>query len=194
MDNFGPLRLFLEENGVRDFRSVDLFLALVREVRLGPGENLIRAGSPVREVYFLVEGWIKYFQTGAEGKEYVRYFCRGGHFVSVYSSLVTGTPSTFTVRTLSEAHLFSFAWKDWLELVPHHPELKALQDGLLHAALAWSEERERSLVLDDAAARYQFLLGEFPGIEDHVRQYDIAGWLGITPVALSRIRGRKAPK
>jgi excinuclease ABC subunit C len=36
------------------------------------------------------------------------------------------------------------------------------------------------------------ILDEFPGIEARVKQYDIASYLGITPVALSRLRGQPA--
>lgn len=61
---------------------------------------------------------------------------------------------------------------------------------LQEAALGLAAERERSLIMDDATTRYLNLLRDVPGIESKVRQYDIAGYLGVTPVALSRIRGR----
>ncbi len=57
-----------------------------------------------------------------------------------------------------------------------------------------AEKRERSLILEDATTRYLNLLDEFPSIENQVKQYDIASYLGITAVALSRIRGQKPPR
>jgi CRP-like cAMP-binding protein len=52
------------------------------------------------------------------------------------------------------------------------------------------ERRERELLTQSAEARYQALLEDSPKLLDKVKQKDIARYLGITPVALSRIRGR----
>ncbi len=41
-----------------------------------------------------------------------------------------------------------------------------------------------------ASERYRLLREDFPGIEDLVSQYHLASHLGITPIALSRIRRR----
>jgi CRP-like cAMP-binding protein len=50
------------------------------------------------------------------------------------------------------------------------------------------EKRERRLLSEDAATRYLSFQKDYPGLEDKIPQYQIASYLGITPVALSRIR------
>jgi CRP-like cAMP-binding protein len=43
----------------------------------------------------------------------------------------------------------------------------------------------------NASKRYDAFLEEFPGLEQRIPQYQIASYLGITPVQLSRIRKRE---
>jgi hypothetical protein len=50
------------------------------------------------------------------------------------------------------------------------------------------EAREREFLLFDAKARYRSFLSTYPGLEKRVKQHLIASYLGITPVALSRVR------
>jgi CRP-like cAMP-binding protein len=47
-----------------------------------------------------------------------------------------------------------------------------------------------SFLRDTPAERYALLLKERPQVVQRVPQYLIASYLGITPVSLSRIRGR----
>ncbi len=56
------------------------------------------------------------------------------------------------------------------------------------------EQREIALVLDDATTRYATFRREHPDLENQIPQYHIASYLGITPIHLSRIRGRGPKK
>jgi CRP-like cAMP-binding protein len=51
-----------------------------------------------------------------------------------------------------------------------------------------NEEREAEFLIDSAPTRYQHFRQQHPGLEDRIPQYQIASYLGITNVALSRIR------
>ena len=55
------------------------------------------------------------------------------------------------------------------------------------------EERQLELISMDAKAQYLALLKKMPNIEELIPQYQIASYLSITPVQLSRIR-RKIKK
>ncbi len=48
-----------------------------------------------------------------------------------------------------------------------------------------------SLIATDATERYALFQKEFPELENHIAQYHIASYLGITPTQLSRIRAKK---
>ena len=56
------------------------------------------------------------------------------------------------------------------------------------------EQRESSLLIESAEARYLKFLETHEDILDYIPQYHIALYLGISPVSLSRIRKKLHPK
>jgi CRP-like cAMP-binding protein len=161
----------------------------LRSKHLEKGEFFLRPGFEALQIGFLVKGLIRYYYV-ADGHEFIKHFCFDGHFVSSYASLAAGTSSDYWIEALEPTDLIVFAYQDWLSLLRRHPVWGVVNARVQAEALVLAEKRERSLILDSAKTRYLNLLAEVPGIEGRVRQYDLARYLGITPVALSRIRGR----
>lgn len=62
---------------------------------------------------------------------------------------------------------------------------------LLTAFAMKKEQREYELLCLDAEQRYQNLLTRTTDITEFITQNDIARYLGITPVALSRIKNKR---
>lgn len=162
----------------------------VRE--LSKGDYFVRAGETPTRVGYMVRGWLRYFYTDVQGREFVRYFCNGGNFVSSQSALIEGEPSAFSIQALEDACLVVFTYKDWLALLETHTAWGIIHKTIVEQALVRAERRERSLILEDAATRYGLFLTEYPDAEEHVKQYDIASYLGVSPVTLSRIWGSRA--
>jgi CRP-like cAMP-binding protein len=158
---------------------------------LAKGEFFLRSGEVPRLVGFLASGWLRHFHVGSEGREYMRYFCSGGNFVTSQTALLEGRPSEYSIQAVEDSRLVVIDYRDWLSLSEKDSAWVFIHKAVLDAALATAERRERSLVLDDAAERYRRFLAEYPGAELHLRQYDIASYLGISPVTLSRLRGRR---
>jgi CRP-like cAMP-binding protein len=188
-DELEPLFLALEAIRPLPPDGRKLLRGIVRPLKLEKGGCFLRAGEVPSRVAFMTEGWLRYFHVGEDGREFIRYFCDGGNFVADSAALAAGRPSEFSIQAIEEASLLVFLYSDWLELTRAHPAWLGMHNALLEKALDSAERRARSLVLNDAEARYRLLLEEFPDIEEHVKQYDIAGYLGINPVSLSRIRG-----
>lgn len=62
---------------------------------------------------------------------------------------------------------------------------------LLESVYIMKELREKSFLLEDASKRYQKFRERYAGVEDQIKLYHVASFLGITPEALSRIRNKK---
>jgi CRP-like cAMP-binding protein len=167
---------------------------ITRPCRLAKGAFFLRAGEVPSLAAFMTTGWLRYSLAGEDGREYIRHFCGGNSFVADSAALAAGRPSEYSIQAIEDCSLLTFAYKDWIALGERRPAWLAIHGAILDRALDAAERRARSLVLDDAAKRYRLLLKEFPGIEDHVRQYDIASYLGINPVSLSRIRASSRAK
>jgi len=82
--------------------------------------------------------------------------------------------------TLEESLALRDRYLCWQEVAARYAEM----------LFAEKERREREFLSDDAATRYRTFLADSPDLESRLPQYFIASYLGITPVALSRIRGR----
>jgi CRP-like cAMP-binding protein len=61
---------------------------------------------------------------------------------------------------------------------------------LLAVQLRIKEEKELLLLTESPQARYQHFLQRFPELDARVPDHQIAAYLGITPISLSRIRKR----
>ena len=163
---------------------------MLRRRTLQAGDFFVRSGEISTTVGYMERGVLRYYYIAPDGREFIRHFCFGGHFVSSSSSVQTGTPSAYSIQAIEESLLITFSYADWISLVGTHTVWGRIGQRIQEEALILAERRERSLILDDAKTRYLQCLEEFPGIETRVKQYDIASYLGITPVALSRLRGK----
>ena len=191
-NDFSPLLEVLEAiHPLPEAERVHM-ISKLRWQELAKGDFFLRPAKPVTQIGFLVSGLIRYFYVSGDGREFTKHFCVGGHFVSSYASLAAGTSSDYWIEALEPTRLIVFGYLDWLETLHRHPAWGVINGRVQANALILAEARERSLILDSALTRYRKLLEEYPGIEARVKQYDLASYLGITPVALSRIRGRPA--
>ncbi len=70
------------------------------------------------------------------------------------------------------------------------PENQEIKTQLLVQQLIYKEKKEQMLLLNTPEQRYQYVQTHFPDWESQLTQRDLANYIGITPVSLSRIRQR----
>jgi CRP-like cAMP-binding protein len=167
------------------------FQATVREQRLEKGDLFVRAGEVPRRMAFVVTGLFRYFYSNQKGAEYTKGFFPENHFINSYTAMVQERPSHYAIEALEDSMILSFDYSDWRELVKGHSCWSLLLLAQLQKGFMKKESRERELLLFTAAQRYQSFLEEYPQLEGRIKQHLIASYLGITPVALSRIRSSK---
>ena len=154
------------------------------------GENVIEAGDRVREINFVVTGLARYYYLTSEGKEFNKSFARTGQVLSSVSSLVSGAPSPFSIQALEPCECLTISYADLEELCNGYREWEILARRLLEQLAIKKERREADFLLLSASERYTKFLDEFADVADRIPNYHIASYLGITEVALSRIRKR----
>lgn len=159
-------------------------------IELVAGEHLFWQGDLDRQVYLLERGLLKVYYLSEDGKETVKSFISSGESIGSLTSAHQGAPCPFNVQALEPSSLTGLDFPELLEASKKHPEIAdTLIDLLLRFALK-KERREREFLTLSAEERYRSLLEQNPGLQNRVLQKDIARYLGITPVALSRIRSR----
>jgi CRP-like cAMP-binding protein len=153
------------------------------------GEHLFRMGDKVYDFYFLGDGLARYYYLTTDGKEFNKSFAeKKGHLIGSIFASSKNTGSPYFVEALSDMIVLYISYKDFVNLGKKYPQWNDLLLRIYENLIIKKERREADFLLLDAQSRYEKFLAEYSMIVDVVPNYHIASYLGITEVALSRIR------
>lgn len=157
--------------------------------RLTAGQRLLSQGSSVRSAWRIKKGLVRAYYLSADGRERNRSFCGELEWIAAgVPPQVSSSP--FSVEALEQTVLIELPYtqlQDWLtrEGLVQRQLLEALTMRFCRSA-----DRESDLLLLDAASRYCAFLDEYGALASRIPLHHVASYLGITGVALSRIRTR----
>lgn len=170
--------------------ELDEFLKLFQTRSIEQGDYFLRAGDRSSELAFVNAGLLRFIYQTTDGKEFNKSFIAENQFTAAYSAFLTGMPARFSIQALEECHLLICDLHIVVNMFDRHGCWERLGRILAEQLFIKKEAREAEFLLDDAETRYHNFRETHPGLEDRLAQYHIASYLGITPVALSRIRRR----
>ena len=162
--------------------------SIAKYKKLEAGELIAKPGEIPTKIYMLVSGMMRAYLSSENGKEYNKNFFMPSSFVGALSALIHNKPSRLTYETLTECKVYEINFSAFVELCKHDLNISNLYCKILEHIYLKYEERQLELISMDAKARYQAILKKNPNIEELIPQYQIASYLSITPVQLSRIR------
>lgn len=163
-----------------------------RPVSLRRGELLFRAGDPADKVAFMARGLIALWYSAADGRERALGFRTEDELVCAYGAVLRDSPAHATAEALEDSRLLIASRPAFDELCAGHPAWGRALAKLTDRLYLQQDERQRALLLDDAETRYRDFLDGYPHLAGRLTQRQIASFVGVTPVALSRIRSRMA--
>ncbi|GGF16494.1 Crp/Fnr family transcriptional regulator [Flavobacterium limi] len=153
------------------------------------GELLLRNGEVAKEIYFICKGAVRAFIIDVAGNTYNKNIFLEGDFAGSTASSIQQIPSEFSIEALENSILISINYQKYRELIFQNEDLKNFYIAYLEKHwVIEKEQREISIVMENATQRYLQLLSEHPDISDRIALHHIASHLGITPTQLSRIR------
>lgn len=176
----------------------DKLRCLVRPMRIGKSEFLVRAGEIRSNVDFIISGVIRCFNIEESGLEYTKHFFTDGDFVIVDRGFLFGDSKVSEeaegfFEALVDSTILTVSRQEFECCLVHPCWKRAFLNGFARQQ-ELEHRRIEQLLTADAETRYRFFLHEFPGLEKRIRQHHIASYLGIDPVSLSRIRSKRAPR
>jgi CRP-like cAMP-binding protein len=189
-DHYAQLDAFLR--GWCDFPDSELLRArpVFRPLRVPRGALLTRAGERPERVAFITRGLVRLVYAAADGRERAYGFRAENELVCAYSAVLRGERSELSIEAIEPCALLVASRVAFDELLAGHPCWREMIAGLTQQLYLRQEARQRELLLEDAASRYlSFVTGQ-PVLARRLTQAQIASYVGITPVALSRIRAR----
>jgi CRP-like cAMP-binding protein len=163
-------------------------LELGKEVVLRKGQNFLSEGEVPKKFAFVNKGLFRYYYVDRKGNEFTKGFFEENVFLSSYSAMIAGRESFFSIEALEDSSLVVFEYNHWKELFKQHNCWSLFLIAILEKGFTKKETREREFLLFDAEERYRAFSQNNPGLEQRVKQHMIASYLGITNVALSRVR------
>lgn len=154
------------------------------------GEHVFMQGDVERSLYWIEKGFFKAYYITEDGKEQIKSFLQAGDLIGSLSAVYAGGNCTFSLECLEAATLLQIPFNILYQQANADLEMsKSLNNQLLNLAMK-KETREYELLCLSAEERYQRLISQSPEFLEKTTQENIAKYLGVTPVGLSRIKKR----
>ncbi len=151
------------------------------------GQSLQSQGQRVERVWCLEQGLVRGFFLDPQGRERNHAFYAEHEWLGATRF---GSASPWHLQALESSQVVELSEAALQNLQAQWPQAPSLIMQALQAGLAHQTEREHALLMLDAAERYRSFLQASPALAQRLSQKHIASYLGITEVALSRIRRR----
>lgn len=145
------------------------------------------------EVFFLIKGCIRLY-CEKDGKELSTYFFTENMFAGSYDSFLSRKPSKVAIETLEECEVLVLTHKGQEKLYKIFPRMNEFIRKAIEQRFILLHDLFISYLLNSPEERYLMLLKDRPDLLQRIPQHQIASYLGITRVSLSRIRNRLAKK
>lgn len=158
------------------------------------GSVLIRQGHESAGLFVLQKGLVKLAYQTAGGDEWIKSFIADPGLFAASDPWSAHVPSRFTAECLEACDVvhLPLAWAG--VQIAREPRLVAAYAGFSAWVRRRKELREEALLCDSAEERYRSFLATMPDLARRLRQCDIARFMRITPIALSRIKRRIATR
>lgn len=167
-----------------------LLASKLKKITLKKRAFLLKTGEDVKDIYYIQSGCLRTYFIDAAGKEHTLQFAIKSWWISDYIALFGKgkTTSVSYIECIKEATLFKISKKDFDILCHEIPTVSRFHIGKLEAAFATFQRRILENLTLSAKERYINFVKTYPNIEQNVKNYHIASFLGITTESLSRIR------
>jgi CRP-like cAMP-binding protein len=160
---------------------------------LANGEALLRAGDVWSHLLWVERGSFRLYYLDRQGRAANKNFYLEGAMFWPITPALAQSPSRFWVEALEPSQVWKLPWSSWQTTAQTFEPWQRLERQVLARLLEDKMNREQQFLQHTATERYQALLSAHPDWAKRVPLRHLASYLGITDVALSRIRRRLNP-
>jgi len=153
---------------------------------LDKSEYFSREGQLTRDLGFISSGILRIFYLNDKGEEWNKNFLQKYDFVA--SSISPEKKSITNIQALTKTLILCIPYTELVKISNEYKEINSFKQKLTFNYLEQKQDREISLLSEEATTNYLIFKETYPGLEDEIQHFHIASYLGITPTQLSRIR------
>ena len=162
--------------------------AKLKEINVPKGRLLIDAGQLVPYQYYVYSGCLRTYYLDNSGKEHTIQFAVKDWWISDYTAFFTGGRAMFCIECIQDAVIYQLS-KDSMEtLYLEVPLIETFFRKKMERFFSTFQKRILSDLAMPAKEKYMRFLEAYPEIEQLIKNYHLASYLGITTESLSRIR------
>ena len=160
----------------------------MKRVDLKKGEMLLNKGETVLYTHYVHSGCFRTFFIDQAGKEHTLQFAVKYWWISDYTAFFTGDEALTNIECIQSGTIYKLARKDMVQLYAHVPGFETFFRKKLEGRFMALQKRVLGNLAQTAKERYLTFIKTYPNIQQNVKNYHIASYLGITTESLSRIR------
>ncbi|MBZ4396500.1 Crp/Fnr family transcriptional regulator [Myxococcus sp. AS-1-15] len=165
--------------------------SFAREQAVERKAHFLRPGDPADRFAVVLQGVFRLVRVSARGGESVKAFRAEGELLGAYAEMLQRQPSMTSIEALEPARVLVFRTRDFQALEEGHTCWVRVARRVAERHFLLKERREQEFLELSAEERLDTFWAEHPHLRGRVPQRDVAAYLGITEVALSRIMSRR---
>jgi CRP-like cAMP-binding protein len=175
-------------------KEIILVESKFEKLTLIKGGTLLNAGTKVNYQYFICSGCLRTYFIDNSGKEHTIQFAIKDWWISDYTAFFTTSTAIMTIDCIQDAIIYKVSKEDMESLYIEIPQLETFFRKKMEGAFSSFQKRILGSLSQSAKERYTSFIRTYPNIEQSVKNYHIASYLGVTTETLSRIRKEIAQK
>lgn len=157
-------------------------------LNLKKGDFLLKNGDKVTNQYYVESGCLRTYFVDDSGKEHTLQFAIHDWWISDYTAFFSEGKAILNIEVLQDSILYRVSKENMDVLFTEIKGLETFFRKKMERAFAGFQKRILANLSQSASERYLDFVANYPNIEQQVKNYHIASYLGITTETLSRIR------
>jgi len=154
------------------------------------GTILLQQGDISRKCYLVLNGCIRQYSCGEDGKETTNNFFTEEQSVTMFISYKLRQPSDYSLSCVEDTTVLIGDMASEEEMYNKFPALQNITRSMLELNFGETQDASARFIAETPEERYRSLAEQRPGLVNRVPQHQLASYLGITPESLSRIKKR----
>lgn len=168
----------------------DLLKSILEPLEVPKGADIHKNGKQCKHLWYLDKGAVRVYEYSNDTERTTHFFIENNLFID-YHSVLTKLPSEIGFRAEENCIIQQMSYDKLLLLFDKSHYLERLARLMAERQFVMEFELRRQILNFNALERYEFLIKSQPYIFKRFALKDIASFIGITPVSLSRLRKMK---
>lgn len=173
--------------------DIEKIISLHERVSYKKNDIILNQGETEHYLYYVKQGILRSYITKERAnkiKEITFNFVFPGWFHSSYDSFITQTPCEYSTQCLTDVEILRISYPNIQKIYKETQSGEVIGRISAEQLFLRKSRREISLLTESVDERYLYLVENYPRLLQEIPLKYLASYIGVTPQALSNIRGR----